>query len=167
MGFFYIPIYLAGLQQDFVLDSDTNIYYRWNGTNWISLPVIKLPFKMRVEVKCDKTYIQRNSVDIPTERENLILAIAEYLQKSFSGPNVVFYNSLITEFVHTNRSYVKSVKVYVTDSSVTPNKVDNGIEVLADNTILSNLKAKLNIVKYSPVMIHWDVENLDIVMSIE
>ena len=45
--------------------------------------------------------------------------------------------------------------------------VDNGIEVLADNTILSNLKAKLNIVKYSPVMIHWDVENLDIVMSIE
>ncbi len=164
---FYIPIYLAGLQQDFVLDSDTNIYYRWNGTNWISLPVIKLPFKMRVEVKCDKTYIQRNSVDIPTERENLILAIAEYLQKSFSGSNIVFYNSLITEFVHTNRSYVKSVKVYVTDSSVTPNKVDNGIEVLADNTILSNLKAKLNIVKYSPVMIHWDVENLDIVMSIE
>ncbi len=122
---------------------------------------------MRVEVKCDKTYIQRNSVDIPTERENLILAIAEYLQKSFSGSNIVFYNSLITEFVHTNRSYVKSVKVYVTDSSVTPNKVDNGIEVLADNTILSNLKAKLNIVKYSPVMIHWDVENLDIVMSIE
>ena len=83
------------------------------------------------------------------------------------SPNIVFYNSLITEFVHTNRSYVKSVKVYVTDSSVTPNKVDNGIEVLADNTILSNLKAKLNIVKYSPVMIHWDVENLDIVMSIE
>ena len=31
----------------------------------------------------------------------------------------------------------------------------------------STLKAKLNIVKYSPVMIHWDVENLDIVMSIE
>lgn len=164
---FYSPVYLAGLQEDFVLDSDTNICYRWDGTNWISLPVIKLPFKMRVEVKCDKTYIQRNSVDLPTERENLILAIAEYLQKSFSGSNVVFYNSLIIEFVHTNRAYVKSVKVYVTDSSTVPNKIDNGIEVLSDNTILTNLKNKLDIVKYSPSMIHWDVENLDIVMSIE
>jgi len=122
---------------------------------------------MRVEVKCDKTYIQRNSIDILTERENLVLAVAEYLQKSFSGSNIVFYNSLITEFVHTNRSYIKSVKVYVTDSSTIPNKLDNGIEVLADNIILSNLKNKLNIVKYSPIMIHWDVENLDIAVTIE
>jgi hypothetical protein len=45
--------------------------------------------------------------------------------------------------------------------------MDNGIEVLSDNTILTNLKNKLDIVKYSPSMIHWDVENLDIVMSIE
>jgi hypothetical protein len=164
---FYTPVYIAGLQQDFVLDSDVNICYRWDGTNWISLPVIELPFKMRVEVKCDKTYIQRNSVDLPTEKENLNLAVAEYLQKSFSGSNIVFYNSLITEFVHTNRAYVKSVKVYVTDSSATPSKLDNGIEILGDDTILSNLKDKLDIVKYSPIMVHWDVENLDIVMAIE
>lgn len=164
---FYTPVYLAGLQQDFVLDLDTNIYYRWDGTNWINIPVIKLPLKMRVEIKCDKTYIQKNSVDLPAEKESLLLAIAEYLQKSFSGSNIVFYNSLITEFVHANRGYIKSVKVYVTDSSTPPNKMDNGIEILDDNTILTNLKGKTNIVKYSPIMIYWDVDNLDILMYIE
>ena len=164
---FYSPVYIVGLQQDFVLDLDTNICYRWDTTNWIKLPVIRLPLKMRVEVKCDKNFIQKNSINLPTEKEKLNLLIAEYLQKSFSGANIVFYNSLIVEFVHANRGFVKSVKAYVTDSSVVPNKLDNGIEVLADNTILSNLKAKSDVVKYSPSMIHWDVDNLDISMSIE
>lgn len=164
---FYTPVFLPGLQQDFVLDNATNIYYRWSGDAWISLPVIKLPFRLRAEIKCDKTYVQKNNIDLATEKESLTLALAEYLQKSFSGSTVVFYNSLIDEFVHTGRMYIKSVKFYITDSSTIPNKLDNGIEVLNDTYILSNLKNKLDIVKYSPIMVHWDIDNLDIVMNIE
>ena len=152
---------------DFVLDSNVNIYYRWSGTAWVSMPNILLPLKMRVEVKVDKGYVQRNNIDISSEKESLTLAIAEYLQKGFSGASVVFYNSLIDEFVHTERPFIKSVRVYVTDSSAVPNELNNGVEVKSDNDILKGLKNKLDIVKYTPPIIYWDVDNLDIVFYIE
>jgi hypothetical protein len=123
--------------------------------------------KIRIEAKADKNYVQKNNIDLANERANLELAVAEYLQKGFSGSTVVFYNSLITEFVHTNRPFLKSVKVYVTDSSVTPNELDNGLEVKSDSTILTGLKDKLDIVKYTPPMLYWDIDAIDIVITIE
>jgi len=152
---------------DFVLDNDVNIYYRWSGAAWVTIPSIVQPMKMRIDIKVDKGYVQRNNIDIATERENLELAIADYLQKGFTGASVVFYNSLIVEFVHSGRDFIKSVKVYVTDSSATPNEMDNGIEIKADNDILKGLKNKLDIVKYVPSMIYWDVDNLTINVYIE
>lgn len=159
---FYSPI-----TNDFVLDSYTNIYYTWSGSAWINIPNITLPLKIRIEAKADKGYVQRNAIDIATERENLELAIAEYLQKGFSGSAIVFYNSLITEFVHTGRLFIKSVGVFVTDSSVTPNELNNGIEVKAETDILKGLKNKLDIVKYTPPMLYWDVDNISIIINIE
>lgn len=161
---FYSPI-----ADDFILDSDTNIYYRWNGDTliWDNIPNIILPLCMRIEAKADKTYTQKNNIDIATEKENLNLAIAEFLQKGFSGSSIVFYNSLIIEFIHTGRSYIKSVKVYVTDSSDVPNEMDNGIEVKSDKDIFAGLKDKLDIVKYVPPMIYWDVDNINITISVE
>ncbi len=161
---FYSPIL-----NDFILDSNTNIYYRWNSntSTWDNIPKIILPLCMRIEAKADKTYTQKNNIDIATERENLTLSIAEFLQKGFSGSNIIFYNSLITEFVHTGRAFIKSVKVYVTDSSNVPNEMDNGIEVKSDNDIFAGLKDKLDIVKYVPPMIYWDVDNIDIVINVE
>jgi len=54
-----------------------------------------------------------------------------------------FSDSICFTIVDTNysygRAYIKSVKIYVTDSSATPNKLDNGIEILTDNDILTNL----------------------------
>ena len=159
---FYSPI-----ADDFVLDLTTNIYYMWSGTAWINIPDITLPMNIRIEIKADKNYVQKNNIDIATERENLQLAVAEYLQKGFTGASVVFYNSLITEFVHTTRPFIKSVKVYVTDSSVVPNEMDNGIEVKSDNDIFRGTKSKLDIVKYVPPIIYWDVDNIVIVITIE
>jgi hypothetical protein len=159
---FYLPI-----TNDFVHDSSTNIYYTWTGTAWANIPNIEFPLRMRIEAKADKSYVQRNNVDIVVEKENLTLAIAEYLQKGFTGANIVFYNSLITEFCHTGRPFLKSVKVYVTDSSTVPNELDNGLEVKKDLDILKGLKDKLDIVKYIPPMIYWDIDNISIVISIE
>ena len=159
---FYTPVI-----NDFVLDSDTNIYYTWNGVSWINIPSIKFPLKISVKAKADKSYVQKNSIDITTERENLVLALAEYLQKGFSGASIIFYNSLIVEFVHSNRSYIKSVKVYVTDSSTVSNEMDNGFEVNTDTDILKNLKNKLDIVKYTPASIWWDVDNISVELTVE
>jgi hypothetical protein len=159
---FYEPIL-----NDFVLDSATNIYYTWDGDAWVNIPNIEFPLLIRVEAKADKSYVQRNNVDIAIEKENLTLAIAEYLQKSFTGTNVVFYNSLITEFVHTSRPFLKSVQIYVTDSSTVPNELNNGLEIRSDIDVLKGLKSKLDIVKYTPPMIYWDVDNVTVAISIE
>jgi len=163
---FYSPVYISNIQQDVVVDLDTDICHRWDGSDWSNLPGIKLPLKMEIEVKCDKFFLQKNPIDVLEEKEKLTLNIAEFLQKNCSGPNIVFYNSLIVEFVHMNRLYVKSVKVNVTDSSTIPNEMNNGIEILSDDVIMSNLETKINIVKYTPYMIHWDVNNLNVVLLV-
>jgi len=160
-------VFDAPTTDEFVLDSETNIYYRWSGTAWVDIPDIVLPLNMRIEIKADKSYIQRNNIDIATEKENLTLAVTEYLQKGFTGSSIIFYNSLIVEFVHKGRLFIKSVRVYVTDSSTVPNEMDNGVEVKTDNDILRGLKNKLDIVKYVPPMIYWDVDNIDIVIYVE
>jgi len=152
---------------EFVLDNETNIYYRWDGTNWINIPNIVLPLNIRIEIKADKNYVQRNNIDMSSEKENLILAVTEYLQKGFSGSTIIFYNSLMVEFVHNNRNYIKSVKVYVTDSSIVPNEMNNGIETRTDNEVMKNLKNKLDIVKYVPPLIYWDVDNVEVIIYIE
>jgi len=152
---------------DFVLDENTNIYWRWDGTDWVNIPSITLPLKIRVMCKADKGYIQRNNIDIASEVENLTLAIADYLQKDFTGADVVFYNSLITEFVHSGRDFIKSVRVYVTDSSTPPNEMDNGIEVRSEKDIMSGLKDKFDIVRFVPPIIYWDINNIDVNVYIE
>ncbi len=159
---FYSP-----LINDFVLDLYDNIYYRWDGNDWTHIPDIRLPLKMRIEVKADIGYVQRNKIDIVSERETLEMLVAEYLQKGFSGSSITFYNSLITEFVHTGRPFIKSVQVFVTDSSIIPNELNNGIEVKAENDILTSFVNKLDIVKYTPPMIYWDIDNISIVTNVE
>jgi hypothetical protein len=152
---------------DFVLVNENNLYYRWDGSSWVSIPDIIFPLKMRIEIKIDKLYVQKNNINVTTERNNLEFLLAEYLQKNFTGANVVFYNSMIVEFIHTNRPFIKSVKVFVTDSSTIPNELDNGVEILSDDTILTGLKNKVDIVEYSPIIVYWDVNNLDLQVYIE
>ncbi|MFA7202667.1 MAG: hypothetical protein WC188_03010 [Candidatus Caldatribacteriota bacterium] len=159
---FYVPN-----TDDFVLDTEINTYYRWSGAAWVSIPSIVFPLNMRIEIKADKGYIQRNNVDIVTEKENLEVLIAEYLQKNFSGASVIFYNSLIIEFIHTGRNYIKSVSVFVTDSATTPNELNNGIEIRKNDDIIQDLYNKIDIVKFVPPMIYWNVDDLDIEMMID
>lgn len=159
---FYPPV-----EDDFVLDNDTNIYWRWDGSAWVSIPDITLPLNIRIACKVDKNYIQKNGIDIAAEKEELEVLIAEYLQKAFTGAEVVFYNSLITDFVHTERDYIKSVQVYVTDSSASPNEMDNGIEIKSDTLVLRGLKEKFDIVRHVFPIIYWDVDNINLSFYIE
>lgn len=160
---FYTPT----INDTFVLDNGTNIYYRWNGAAWVTIPSIELPLKMSIEIKVDKGYAQRNNIDIAAEKEAINLVVAEYLQKNFTGPNIVFYNSLIVDLIHNGRTYIKSVKVFVTDSASTPNEMDNGIEVKSDINVLAGLHNKIDIVRYTPPMFYWDIDNLNFVIYIE
>lgn len=159
---FYSPVV-----NDLVLVLNTNIYYIWNGVSWANIPNIVLPLNIKIEIKSDRNYIQKNNIDVSLEKEKLELLVAEYLQKNFTGSSVTFYNSLIIEFVHANRPFIKSVNVYVTDSSATPNEMNNGIEVRSDDDILRGLKNKLDIVKYVPPIIYWNVDNIAITISVE
>jgi len=159
---FYTPV-----ENDFILDSNCNICYQFDGSNWINIPNIKLPLQMTLEIKIDKLYVQRYNIDLVTEKEDLLLAVANYLQQAFSGSDIVYYNSLIIEFIHSDRNYIKSVRVFVTDSSVVPNELNNGIEFYKTDDFLRDLKYKEDIVKYTPITIYWDVDNINIQFIIE
>jgi hypothetical protein len=153
---FYIP-----QKDDIYLNLDENITYVWDGVNWVTMPPIQLPLKLKVSIIIDSVYIQHNAINISTEIENIKLMLAQYLQQMKTGTNVKFYNSQVIEIIHLNRPYIKSVNVFVTDSSISPVELNNGIEIKSDdNAILSSFKNKIDIVKYVPVLIYWDVNNI-------
>ncbi|MDD4081907.1 MAG: DUF2793 domain-containing protein [Sphaerochaetaceae bacterium] len=159
---FYSPV-----ENDFILDSNDNISYMFDGTNWTNIPNIKLPLHLQVVVKIDKLYVQRNNVDLVSEKENLLESIGNYLQQAFTGTDIVYYNSLLVEFIHSGRNYIKSVNVYVTDSSDVPNELNNGIEFRTYDDFFKDLKFKVDIVKFAPIIIYWDVDNIAIQFIIE
>jgi len=151
---------------DGIYDITSAISYIWTGSAWITMPSIILPLKMFVTIKIDKTYVESNSIDLGTEKDNLTLALADYLQKVKSGTNVVFYNSQVIDFIHTERLWVKSVTIDITDSSSLPNHLNSGLEIKSDEDVLTALSTKLNIVKYTPSYIYWDVDNLSITLIV-
>ena len=145
---------------DGVYDIDSRRSYIWNGTSWNIIPSIQLPLQMTVTIRVNRSYVEANSIDLGTEKEDLLVALADYLQKNKSGVNVKFYNSQIVDFVHSGRDWVKSVTVNVTDSSSSANELNNGLEFNDDDTILENLSNKLDLVRYVTPYLYWDVNNL-------
>jgi len=152
--------FIAPEINDGVYNIDSRRSYIWNGTSWNIIPSIQLPLQMTVTIRVNRSYVEANSIDLGTEKEDLLVALADYLQKNKSGVNVKFYNSQIVDFVHSGRDWVKSVTVNVTDSSSSANELNNGLEFNDDDTILENLSNKLDLVRYVTPYLYWDVNNL-------
>lgn len=123
---------------------------------------IQLPLKLTINLKIDKNYIQRNQINLAIQKENLEILLAQYLQQLRTGTNIKLYNSQIIEFIHYDRPYIKSVEVSITDSNIPANKLNNGIEVKSnDQDIINSFNEdKVSIVKYTPPLIYWDVDNI-------
>jgi hypothetical protein len=153
---FYIPQI-----NDVYLNLEENITYTWDGVNWVNMPPIQLPLKLKVDIIIDSSYVHRYAINIAIEIEKIKLMLAQYLQQMKTGTNVKFYNSQVAEIIHINRQYIKSVEVFITDSNILPNELNNGIEIKSDdNAILLSFKNKIDVVKYVPVLIYWDINNI-------
>lgn len=146
---------------------------------------IQLPLKIKVECYINQQTVIDNEVNVSSERENLIISLAERLQSTYTGVNLRYYNSQIIDFIHTDRSYIKKVVVTVTDSSTVPNIILDGIETNDVGTALTNIMEKplfispdpvptdaekriiiggrkKLIVKFTPVFWHWDINHIDL-----
>ena len=142
-----------------VTESET-LNYRFESGVWLPIGV-NLPLKLFIEIMVDKQYVVEKNINLNDERDELIFKLADLLQKKYTGTNIVYYNSQIIDFVHLDRPYIKSTIVIVKDQ--TGLNIENGIEVLEDRQILENLGTnKFDIVRYTPVFWHWDVDDINV-----
>ena len=152
---FEVPEEFDGI---YVLDPPERFCF--NGLTW-DLNTITLPLELSIELIIDQLYLTKHDVNLYEEKENLIFEVADLLQKNYTGSNIIFYNSQIVDFIHLNRSFIKSVKVQVTDKH--GSIISNGIESREDRQILEQLKDnKFNIVRYTPIFWHWNVDNITV-----
>ena len=125
-----------------------------------------LPLKLIIGVTFDTTYVTNNDVDLAEEKQTLLLSIAQKLQDSYSGNQIKYYNSQLVDFVHTNRPFIKSVTVEITDFNDTV--IDHGLESYTELNIMDNLQNdvienfgnKMQILDYFPHYWFWDLDNI-------
>jgi len=152
---------------DGVYDSDAKVSTIWGGSSWGSIPSIRLPLKMTVDIKLNKDFIDRNPMNLGQAKDQLNLMLAQHLQRWRTGVDVKFYNSQIVDIIHDTGPWIKSVIVSVTDSSQVPNNLNSGIEMVSvDTTVLSDLPDKFEILKYVPAMLFWDINDIVINLSL-
>lgn len=150
---------------DGVLVKSSQISYYFNSSNeWTKLS-LTLPLKLFIELDVNKEYITFNNINLERELRNIKFLVANYLQQTKTGTSMIYYDSQIIDYVHTDKPYIKSIKVTTKDSN--GRIIENGIEVLLEKTILTNLmKNKFNTVTYTPIFWFWDVDNIDIQTNI-
>ena len=150
---------------DGILISDEPARYSFESNAWIIIE-IELPLNLRVEIIIEQQYLNEKNINLYEEKEQLIYKLADYLQKNYTGTNILYYDSQIIDFVHLERPFIKSVKITTTDKNGLI--IPNGIEVNEDRLILENLKEnKFNIVKYTPIFWHWDLDNIEVITLIQ
>ncbi len=148
-----------------VSDEPARYYFDTDLEEWILMKV-KYPLKLYVELKINNELVRLNNIILSDEKQNIELQLADLLQKVYTGTDIKYYNSQIIDFIHTERDYIKSVKVYITDSNDV--LIPNGIETKDDRKILEDLSEnKFNIVRYTPTFWWWDIDNISLLMKIE
>ena len=125
-----------------------------------------LPLKLTIKAYIDDNKIE--DVDLNDEKVAIVNMIADVLQKNYTGTQIEYYNSKIIDYVHTDRDYIKSVSVSMTDSKGT--LFNDGMEVrnhrdilndiLTDETISKSYR-KLKILAYTPTFFYWDVNDIE------
>ena len=110
----------------------------------------------------DKDAVTQNSINLETQRNEIILEVAKYLQLYMTGTDIVYYPSTIIEFVsEPRRLWIKGMVVTTTDSSETPLVFKNGIEAYPEQIIRKNINSsKLEVLKYTSAFYWWNVDNI-------
>lgn len=151
---------------------NTDVIYNLNLKNSIKQNYdfdLKLPLRLFINITYDSQYIDSNLVNLPKERDDLYLKIADLLQNKYSGNMIKYYDSQLIDFIHSNRPFIKRVQVEVKDSD--DNLISDGIESYEEEEIMRNLQnivyeradlSKIDILNYFPHYFHWDVNDIQI-----
>lgn len=137
---------------------------------------IVFPLNMYVKVYIDQKFMKENpNFDLASEKKSLLLELADTLNKKYTGADIKYYNSQIIELVHYNRTFIKSVEVEVTDSTLDvdgsplPNTISDGLESKEIRKILEDIaldetyptqERKFRLLRYTPGFYWWDVDNI-------
>jgi hypothetical protein len=126
---------------------------------------IVFPLKLSVDVIVNQQTVINEKINLNEKQDEFLILTADWLQKVHTGADIKFYNSQVIDLIHTDRPWIKSVEVTVHDYNDT--LITDGLETLKDYDGLQNIKDdKINIVKYTPWLFYWDVDNIDIKMII-
>jgi hypothetical protein len=118
---------------------------------------IKLPLKLSIEVFVKSGAI----IDYNKEQDAILVELASMLSSStYTGTDIVYYNTNIIDLVYLNREYVKDVNVTLYDSNDVV--LTSGIEVLPDTEKYKNITSKIDILNYYPTYWYWDLNNINI-----
>jgi hypothetical protein len=126
---------------------------------------IKFPLNLSIEILVDSDLVIKRKINLAEKTSDFNLMVADWLQKNHTGTSIAFYNSQVVDLIHTDQEWIKQVVVELTDSVGTV--IPNGIETLSDRQGLKNIKDdKLGIIKYTSWFWHWNVDNIDIKMTL-
>jgi hypothetical protein len=126
---------------------------------------IKFPLQVSINIIVDSEMVVNQKINLADKKNQFLLMLADWLQKTHTGTKICFYNSQIVDLIHTDQVWIKSVEVILKDANDTV--IPSGIETIPDTEGLENIRDnKLAIIKYSSWFWHWNVDNIDIKMII-
>lgn len=126
---------------------------------------IKFPLKVAIRITVDSDMVVNQKISLAEKKNEFLLMVADWLQKTHTGTSICFYNSQVIDLIHTDQAWIKRVEVELTDANDTV--ITDGIETIPDIDGLENIRDnKLAIIKYSSWFWYWDVDSIDIKMII-
>lgn len=118
-----------------------------------------LPLNINIKLRYNTS-----EIDFSSHKNDIELLVAKYLQENATGINIKFYPSQITDLIHDYNASIISVIIDIYDSYGT--SLNNGIETIQENEFLFKIKDKLDIVKYNSIYWWWNVDNINIELSL-
>ena len=123
-----------------------------------------LPLKMTVNIVADRERVVQEGIDLRQMSEQLLIELSKLLVSRYTGTSVTYYDSHIIHYFKDKYAWIKDVCVSVTDSAGTEYK--HGFELHNVDDILrciwSNTSDKLKVLRYIPVVLYWDINNLQL-----
>lgn len=116
---------------------------------------IILPLNMNIKIR-----YRTSDVDFSTQRSDIEILVAKYLQENATGINIKFYNSQIIDLIHDFNPDIISVQVKTYDSYGL--ELNDGIETKEETELLPLIEDKLRIVDYTSIYWWWNLETLNI-----
>jgi hypothetical protein len=126
---------------------------------------IALPLKISFDLLGNSDYVTDNSILMSTAIRTFKITVATELKDNYTGTQIKFYKTKMHDFAYDNLAWLKDVTITITDSDDTV--IANGnIETIAQEDLLQYL-TKLETATYSPMLWHWDINNIDVTYTLE